>query len=93
MIETIEADEAWWPPTLMPSCLGADVVGVVDHPVRQPQQPLLDDFQGYLLRVVTRSPREFEQFLVGYLTRVPGVASIESSIPLRRVKSDVARTP
>jgi Lrp/AsnC family leucine-responsive transcriptional regulator len=54
---------------------------------------LMTGNRDYLLRVVTRSPREFEQFLVGYLTRVPGVASIESSIPLRRVKSDVARTP
>ena len=24
---------------------GADVIGMVDHPVRQPQQPLLDDLQ------------------------------------------------
>jgi hypothetical protein len=31
MIDTSEADEAWWPPTLSPSRL-ADVVGVVDGP-------------------------------------------------------------
>jgi hypothetical protein len=44
MIDTIEADEAWCPPTLIdPSILGPDeMVGVVDHPVRQPQQPLFD---------------------------------------------------
>jgi hypothetical protein len=26
--------------------LGPDIVGVVDHPVRQPQQPLFDDLEG-----------------------------------------------
>jgi len=45
----------------------------------------------YLLRVVTRDIEDFERFLVGQLTRIPGVASIESSIPLRRVKSATAR--
>ena len=33
------------PADLDPVHLGADVVGVVDHPVRQPQQPLLDGLQ------------------------------------------------
>jgi len=45
----------------------------------------------YLLRVVTRDIEDFERFLVGQLTRVHGVASIESSIPLRRVKAGTAR--
>ena len=45
----------------------------------------------YLLRVVTRDILDFERFLVGQLTRAHGVASIESSIPLRRVKSGIAR--
>ena len=45
----------------------------------------------YLLRVVTRDIVDFERFLVGQLTRAHGVASIESSIPLRRVKSGIAR--
>lgn len=45
----------------------------------------------YLLRVVTRDIEDFERFLVGQLTRVHGVASIESSIPLRRVKSGTSR--
>lgn len=54
---------------------------------------LMTGNRDYLLRVVTRNMREFEQFLVGRLTRVPGVASIESSIPLRRVKASAARTP
>ena len=46
----------------------------------------------YLLRVVTRDIEEFEKFLLGDLTRIDGVATIESSIPLRRVKSSSART-
>ena len=46
----------------------------------------------YLLRVVTRNIEDFEKFLLGELTRTEGVASIESSIPLRRVKSQTART-
>lgn len=52
---------------------------------------LMTGEQDYLLRVVTEGLKEFEQFLVGRLTRVRGVASIESSIPLRRVKGSVAR--
>ena len=46
----------------------------------------------YLLRIVTRDIEEFEKFLLGDLTRIEGVATIESSIPLRRVKSSGART-
>ncbi|MFV0476157.1 MAG: Lrp/AsnC family transcriptional regulator [Pikeienuella sp.] len=52
---------------------------------------LMTGNRDYLLRVATEGLREFEQFLVGRLTRVRGVASIESSIPLRRVKSEQSR--
>lgn len=52
---------------------------------------LMTGNRDYLLRVVTEGLRAFEQFLTTRLTRVRGVASIESSIPLRRVKSGVAR--
>ncbi len=45
----------------------------------------------YLLRVVTRDIQEFERFLVGQLTKLGGISSIESSIPLRCVKSAHAR--
>mgnify|MGYP006421319087 FL=1 len=45
----------------------------------------------YLLRVVTRDIEDFEKFLVGQLTKIGGIASIESSIPLRCVKSGIAR--
>ena len=52
---------------------------------------LMTGDRDYLLRIVTAGLREFERFLVGRLTRVRGVASIESSIPLRRVKGAMAR--
>ncbi len=45
----------------------------------------------YLLRVVTKDIQDFERFLVGQLTKLGGVSSIESSIPLRCVKSANAR--
>ncbi len=53
---------------------------------------LMTGNRDYLLRIAATSLQEFEKFLVGELTKVPGVASIESSIPLRRIKSDIART-
>lgn len=48
---------------------------------------LMTGNRDYLLRIATSGLAEFERFLVGTFTRIPGVASIESSIPLRRVKS------
>ena len=45
----------------------------------------------YLLRVAVTDLNEFEQFLTRRLTKFDGVASIESSVPLRRVKESVAR--
>lgn len=45
----------------------------------------------YLLRVAVRDLDEFEHFLTGRLTKIAGVASIESSIPIRRVKNQAAR--
>ena len=45
----------------------------------------------YLLRVSVSDLHEFERFLTANLTRIGGVASIESSIPLRRVKENAAR--
>lgn len=52
---------------------------------------LMTGSRDYLLRIATEGLREYEQFLAKQLTRVPGVASIESSIPLRRVKAGLAR--
>ena len=54
---------------------------------------LMTGDRDYLLRIATTGLKEFEEFLVGWLTRVPGVASIQSSIPLRRVKQGGARIP
>ncbi|MEF2552378.1 Lrp/AsnC family transcriptional regulator [Aurantimonas sp. A2-1-M11] len=51
---------------------------------------LMTGNRDYLLRVVTTSLGSFESFLTGQLTKVPGVANIESSIPIRRVKSAAA---
>lgn len=45
----------------------------------------------YLLRVAVRDLDDFERFLTTRLTKVDGVASIESSIPIRRVKEQLAR--
>ncbi len=45
----------------------------------------------YLLRVAVSDLNEFERFLTGRLTKLPGVASLESSIPIRRVKFTPAR--
>ena len=45
----------------------------------------------YLLRVSVRDLEEFEHFLTRRLTKLPGVASLESSIPIRRVKDTAAR--
>jgi Lrp/AsnC family leucine-responsive transcriptional regulator len=53
---------------------------------------LMTGNRDYLLRVATVDLKEFEQFLTGRLTKAPGVASIESSIPLRRVKAGISRT-
>ena len=52
---------------------------------------LMTGNRDYLLRIATKGLAEFERFLVGKFTKLPGVASIESSIPLRRVKVGMAR--
>lgn len=45
----------------------------------------------YLIRIAVHDLNEFERFLTGRLTKLPGVASLESSIPIRRVKYLPAR--
>lgn len=52
---------------------------------------LMTGTRDYLLRVAVAGLDEFEMFLTRRLTRVPGVASIESSIPIRRVKKGLSR--
>ncbi|MCR8726096.1 Lrp/AsnC family transcriptional regulator [Frigidibacter sp. ROC022] len=53
---------------------------------------LMTGNRDYLLRIATEGLREYEEFLVGRMSRVRGIASMESSIPLRRVKAGFART-
>ncbi|MCY0146398.1 Lrp/AsnC family transcriptional regulator [Hoeflea sp. G2-23] len=54
---------------------------------------LMTGNRDYLMRVATRDLADFERFLTHRLTKIRGVASIESSIPLRRVKATPARIP
>ncbi|HMB75583.1 MAG TPA: Lrp/AsnC family transcriptional regulator [Kiloniellaceae bacterium] len=53
---------------------------------------LMTGDRDYLLRVAVRDTAEFETFLTRRLTKIPVVASIVSSIPLRRVKSGISRS-
>lgn len=54
---------------------------------------LMTGNRDYLLRVATKDLADFEHFLTQTLTRIASVSSIESSIPLRRVKFDICRAP
>ncbi|WP_312037397.1 Lrp/AsnC ligand binding domain-containing protein [Mesorhizobium caraganae] len=51
---------------------------------------LMTGDNNYLLRVLTPGLKEYEIFLTGTLTKVPGIASIQSSVSLRRVKSSAS---
>jgi Lrp/AsnC family transcriptional regulator, leucine-responsive regulatory protein len=44
----------------------------------------------YLLRVAARDLADYERFVKGTLTRIPGIASIESSFALSQVKHSAA---
>ena len=44
----------------------------------------------YLLRVVVPDVQSLERFIVDYLARIPGVASIKSSVALKQVKYKTA---
>lgn len=52
---------------------------------------LMTGNRDYLLRISVRDLDEFEHFLTGRLTKISGVASLESSIPIRRVKGGEVR--
>lgn len=54
---------------------------------------LMTGNRDYLMRVVTSDLAAFEDFLTARLTKLPSVSSIESSIPLRRVKGAISRSP
>ena len=42
MMLTIDADDAWWPPTFTPDAVVRTLFGVVDDPRGEPQHPRLD---------------------------------------------------
>ncbi|TKA98464.1 Lrp/AsnC family transcriptional regulator [Cereibacter changlensis] len=52
---------------------------------------LMTGSRDYLLRVAVADLNEFERFLTGRLTKLPEVVSLESSIPIRRVKGRQTR--
>jgi Lrp/AsnC family leucine-responsive transcriptional regulator len=52
---------------------------------------LMTGTKDYLIRIAVKDVEEFENFLTKKLTVIEGVDSVESSIPLRRVKSEHAR--
>ena len=52
---------------------------------------LMTGTKDYLIRIAVNDVEEFENFLTKKLTVIDGVSSVESSIPLRRVKSDHSR--
>ncbi len=54
---------------------------------------LMTGNRDYLMRIATRNLATFEAFLTGTLTKIPGVSNIESSIPIRRIKTGFARKP
>ena len=52
---------------------------------------LMTGSRDYLLRIAVADLNDFERFLTGKLTKTPGDASLESSIPIRRVKDQRSR--
>lgn len=52
---------------------------------------LMTGNRDYLLRISVEGLEEFEHFLTPRLTKIDGVASLESSIPIRRVKDSMTR--
>jgi Lrp/AsnC family leucine-responsive transcriptional regulator len=51
---------------------------------------LMTGNRDYLMRIAVADLPGFEAFLTKKLTKIPSVASIESSVPIRRVKSQLA---
>jgi Lrp/AsnC family leucine-responsive transcriptional regulator len=47
---------------------------------------LMTGVSDYLLRVAVADLDEFQRFVVGFLSRIPGMGSIRSSVALKRVK-------
>ncbi|MFK7843246.1 MAG: Lrp/AsnC family transcriptional regulator [Sphingorhabdus sp.] len=51
---------------------------------------LMTGNRDYLMRIAVSDLADFEAFLTGKLTKIPSVASIESSVPIRRIKSQLS---
>lgn len=51
---------------------------------------LMTGNRDYLMRIAVADLADFEAFLTGKLTKIPSVASIESSVPIRRIKSQLS---
>jgi Lrp/AsnC family transcriptional regulator, leucine-responsive regulatory protein len=47
---------------------------------------LMTGASDYLLRVAVADLDEFQRFVVGFLSRIPGMGNIRSSVALKRVK-------
>ena len=54
---------------------------------------LMTGNRDYLLRIAVTGLKEFEELMIERLVKIDGVASIESSIPIRRVKAGISRSP
>ena len=52
---------------------------------------LMTGSKDYIIRIAVKDVEEFENFLTKKLTVIDGVSSVESSIPLRRVKTSFSR--
>ena len=53
---------------------------------------LMTGSQDYLLKIITEDVKEFERFLTEKLTTIEGVASVDSSVPLRCAKQMQSRS-
>jgi Lrp/AsnC family leucine-responsive transcriptional regulator len=51
---------------------------------------LMTGTSDYMLRVVVADLQEFERFVTGVLSRIPGVGNIQSSVALKQVKYSTA---
>ena len=51
---------------------------------------LMTGTSDYLLRVVVPDLDEFQTFVTGFLSKIPGVGNIQSSVALKQVKYETA---
>ncbi|QJB70687.1 Lrp/AsnC family transcriptional regulator [Parasphingorhabdus halotolerans] len=72
-----------------------DALQAFEHAIEQYPEVvncwLMTGNRDYLMRIAVADLAGYESFLTGKLTKIPGVASIESSIPIRQVKAQLSR--